>query len=145
MLDRCTDASAEVARRPGVEVVEETAGSAGAARRRGAAHALTTSRWPPYGVWLASTDADSRVPPTWLRHHLELAAAGAELVLGTVTLGGEADIAPDLYRAWVAGYSRRDGHPHVHGANLGVRGTSIWRPADSRECAPMKTSRSPRR
>ena len=28
---------------------------------------------------------------------------------------------PSRYAAWLAGYLRIDGHPHVHGANLGIR------------------------
>ncbi len=122
VLDRCTDGSEEVARsRPGVEVVHSTAGLAGAARRAGAHHALSRSGADPARFLLASTDADSTVPSHWLAHHHGLVMAGAGLVLGTVQPepGG---LAPRVLRAWAHGYHPRDGHPHVHGANLAVRG-----------------------
>jgi hypothetical protein len=122
VLDRCTDGSASVAAaHPGVEVVTSRAGRAGAARRRGAAHVLATTPLPPGRLWLAGTDADTRVPPHWLEHQLELAAAGADLVLGTVR-PDPAELPGEVLSAWSDGYRDVDGHPHVHGASLGVRG-----------------------
>jgi glycosyltransferase involved in cell wall biosynthesis len=128
VLDRCTDGTAEMlARRPGVRSVDSAAGGVGAARATGAAHALADTGAPPNRTWLACTDADSQVPPSWLAHHLDLADRGADLVLGTVDLAPAEDDG-DHVGGWRAAYLRLLGpggrHPHVHGANLGVRGSS---------------------
>ncbi len=122
VLDRCTDGSENVARsRPGVEIVHSTAGLVGAARRIGVDHVLARTGVEPERLLLASTDADSVVPPHWLSHLHRLVLDGADAVLGTVQ--------PDLdglptaaLRAWSRAYQQSDGHPHVHGANLAVRG-----------------------
>ena len=45
-----------------------------------------TSGSDPSAVWLATTDADTAVPPGWLRRQLEYADAGWDVVLGTVTV-----------------------------------------------------------
>jgi cellulose synthase/poly-beta-1,6-N-acetylglucosamine synthase-like glycosyltransferase len=121
-LDSCTDGSPEVARRFPVRVVELGAGSVGAARRAGARTALraaTAAAAPFSATWLACTDADTTVSPDWLVRHVAAADAGADAVLGTV----EPDAAEDsaLARAWPRLHHLREGHPHVHGANLGVR------------------------
>ena len=71
--------------------------------------------------WLASTDADSRVPANWLVGQLALAAAGADLVVGTVAVDDWSSHAPHVEARWRAGYDPRDGHGHVHGANVGAR------------------------
>jgi glycosyltransferase involved in cell wall biosynthesis len=118
VLDRCTDASAQVAAAiPQVEVLEVDAGSVGAARDAGARRLLRTA---PERTWLACTDADSQVPPTWLEHQYAVARWGQALLLGTVRPG--ADWSEPHHRLWRAGYTDRDGHAHVHGANLGIRG-----------------------
>ncbi len=128
VLDRCTDGTAEMlAARPGVRSVESLAGRVGAARATGAARAIADTGAPPSRTWLACTDADSQVPPSWLAHHLDLADRGADLVLGTVDLP-QADGDGDHVGGWRAAYRRLlgpgGGHPHVHGANLGVRGST---------------------
>lgn len=101
-----------------LDVVRSDAGRAGAARAIGVRHGLRALGGPPARVWLASTDADSRVPADWLTGHLALAGRGYDLVLGTVELtGGD----PALARRWSEGYTTSEGHPHVHAANLGLR------------------------
>lgn len=78
-------------------------------------------------TWVAVTDADSRVPERWLEEQLALADAGADLVLGTVDLipderpGAAGGPAIDLWRRAYRARFRGGWHPHVHGANLGVR------------------------
>ena len=135
VLDRCTDGTADLlAGRPGVRSVESVAGCVGAARATGAAQALADSGALPGRTWLACTDADSQVPPSWLVHQLDLADHGADLVLGTVDLlSHDADVVADHgvgghVGGWRATYRRLLGpggrHPHVHGANLGVRGST---------------------
>ncbi|WP_235530594.1 glycosyltransferase family 2 protein [Phycicoccus sp. Root563] len=118
VLDRCTDGSAEVvARHPWVRSLDSSAGRVGTARAGGAADALRDAT-DPREVWLASTDADSVVPPHWLTAQVELAEGGADLVLGTV----EPELVDDgLLGRWRQRHRLGEGHPHVHGANLGVR------------------------
>lgn len=118
VLDDCRDATADVvASYPDVVTVRSTAGCVGSARRAGVAAALR--RCAPIGsTWIASTDADCRVPGTWLVDMVAHAAAGADVVLGTVRPDDTATAA--LAAAWSDAHSLADGHPHVHGANLGI-------------------------
>lgn len=122
VADSCTDATVIVARSAGVEVLEVEAGAVGPARAAGMRHLLARNRGLSLDrIWLASTDADSRVPAHWLTGQLDLAAAGADLVLGTVAVDDWADHPPYVRRAWREAYDPRDGHGHVHGANVGAR------------------------
>lgn len=124
VLDLCTDASAAVVAAAsadtGVEAVTSTAGTAGGARGVGVAHGLGRRRRSLDRVWVATTDADSRVPEDWLEQQVAQADAGAAMVLGTVRLDPDETPRP-LLAAWLAGYRHREGHHHVHAANLGVR------------------------
>lgn len=126
-LDRCRDATPDVvAARPEVLAVRCEAGVVGRARAVGVGLALDRLRaHPPDRTWLASTDADSRVPEDWLTHQLALADDGVDLVLGTVDLQGDS---PGAGAArWRREYTRLVGptsHGHVHGANLGVRAST---------------------
>ncbi|WEO77754.1 glycosyltransferase [Cryobacterium sp. SO2] len=118
VLDRCTDGSAEVvARWPQVQALASDAGSVGSARRLGVSRLLAGA--VPEHTWVATTDADSAVPRRWLSVQLALAEAGTELLLGTVLPDAELPAA-DRTR-WHDEHTLVDGHPHVHGANLGVR------------------------
>lgn len=97
-------------------------GSAGGARDAACRSALDVVGAPPEHVWVATTDADSVVPPDWLRRQLAWAAAGADGVAGQVRLDRST---PFVLRARARRHLARlgtgYGHPHVHGANLGVR------------------------
>jgi glycosyltransferase involved in cell wall biosynthesis len=122
VADSCTDATADVARAAGVAVLEVSAGAVGPARAAGFPALLGRHA----GVrrdrfWLASTDADSRVPADWLVGQLALAAHGADLVVGTVEVDDWAAHPAHVEARWRAGYDSRDGHGHVHGANVGAR------------------------
>jgi glycosyltransferase involved in cell wall biosynthesis len=124
VADACTDRTAEHARRAGAVVREIQARCVGAARRAGMREALRrTQHLDPGTVWLATTDADTLVSPEWLSQHLHYAARGWDAVVGTVTVTDWAGHPPGLpslfhqhYRAASPGT-----HPHVHGANLGIR------------------------
>lgn len=72
-------------------------------------------------LWLATTDADSRVPPDWLVRQVELAGSGADVVLGTVDVDDWSQHPPYVEQRWRSSYDPHDGHPHVHGANVGLR------------------------
>jgi glycosyltransferase involved in cell wall biosynthesis len=124
VLDSCTDGSAGVvAGWPQFQALECTAGAVGSARRQGVAAALSGVN--PATTWVATTDADSAVPRRWLAVQLALAEAGTELVLGTVLPDVELP-APERAR-WHGAHALVDGHPFVHGANLGVRADSYLR------------------
>ncbi|MBG6213441.1 MAG: glycosyltransferase [Cryobacterium sp.] len=122
VLDRCTDLSARVAAHwADFARVEFDSGSVGVARRYGIRCALRQLKAAPAAdrIWIASTDADSAVPPNWLVTQLALARNGSELVLGTVQ--PDDDVAAHELLRWEALHTIGEGHPHVHGANLGVR------------------------
>jgi glycosyltransferase involved in cell wall biosynthesis len=119
VLDNCSDNTARIAERfSDVRPIAIAASNVGAARRAGAAAVLHTGRASE--TWLASTDADSEVPADWLTVMLAMARQGAHLVLGTVLPGHDLDTA--TRREWQDRHHLRDDHPHVHGANLGIRG-----------------------
>ena len=77
--------------------------------------------------WLAFTDADTRVSPTWLSTQLAL---DADAVCGTVAVddwsphGLNADA---LRQHFADTYTDADGHRHIHGANFGVRASAYLR------------------
>lgn len=131
VLDRCSDQSGERAapllRRDDL-IVELRDGNVGIARRAGidALRAAESGR-APASVWLATTDADSRVPRDWLVHQLRLANAGADAIAGTIAVDSWEQQPAGSARTFVARYaSAIEGaaHRHVHGANLGVRGST---------------------
>ena len=64
VADACTDGTAELARRAGAAVLETSARNVGAAREAGMREVLSRiSCRSPASVWLATTDADTIVPP----------------------------------------------------------------------------------
>ena len=109
----CTDGTAARASATGAHVIALDVANVGAARAAGMAWAMSDGVG---GLWLASTDADSQVPPNWLEVQCEHAAKGVDLVLGDIDLTSR-----DRERnpRWVESYASKIGH--VHGANLGVR------------------------
>jgi glycosyltransferase involved in cell wall biosynthesis len=131
VLDGCHDATAEIAAAfGGLRLVSISARSVGAARRAGA-HAALSGADRASEVWLAHTDADSEVPADWLTVMVAEARRGAHLVLGTVLPGP--DPSWPARAEWFSRHHLRDGHPHVHGANFGIRGDSYrtlggWQP-----------------
>lgn len=113
VLDRCTDGTAAVARRHGVHTLEIEAGNVGVARRAGAQWMIARG-----ATWLACTDADSQVPAHWLTSQLE---CGTEVVCGTVHVSHwQPWQTAALRKFYLSRYEARDGHRHIHGANLGV-------------------------
>lgn len=121
VADRCTDDTADVARRyPGVTVVEIDAGNVGVARATGVMLALEGNAVLPDRVWIASTDADSAVPAGWLLEQARLARRGAGVMLGTVRPDFD-DLDDEQARAWAVLHTGERALGEVHGANLGVR------------------------
>ncbi|MGB4780081.1 glycosyltransferase [Microbacterium sp.] len=125
VLDACRDDSERIASARGVDVLSIDARNVGRARGTGVA-ALTAAfaGTPPERVWIANTDADSVVPPHWLTHQLRLADAGADLVVGTVRPDFR-DLSPEQCEAWWAMYTPGVANGHVHGANLGIRASTL--------------------
>ena len=124
VVDGSTDGTDRIASEwPGVEVVRSTAGRVGAARAAGVQQLLQTESAVGAGagtVWIACTDADSVVPEDWLSTQLLHARSGVDLLLGTVR-PDPAELAAGVLAAYRLRHLIADGHPHIHGANLGVR------------------------
>jgi glycosyltransferase involved in cell wall biosynthesis len=125
-VDRSTDATFSIAQRMlgdlGV-AIRCDAGMVGAARAEAARIALRGRKRMASRVWLANTDADCMVPTTWLTDQLDLADTGAQALAGVVDVDSFAEHTAGVPERFRSTYLLSpDGmHPHVHGANMGVR------------------------
>ena len=115
VLDACTDASGAIAKRLGVRTLPINVRNVGQARHLGAQMALSRG-----ARWLAFTDADSVVCPMWLADQLSL---NADAVCGTVAVVDWGVYGERMHRHFSLTYQDKNGHSHIHGANLGV---SAW-------------------
>lgn len=128
VLDASDDDSVRLAGRygPDVHFVSVDAHNVGAARAVGFGYGRSLCSEDDE-CWYATTDADSRVDPDWLIHQLEL---GVDMVLGVVRVASwrqrPAELADRFARAYDTG-PRHDGHPHIHGANMGFSARAYWR------------------
>ena len=130
VADGCLDRTVEIARSfPAVRVLEIESSNVGAARQAGARAAVALG-----AQWLANTDADSVVPPNWLREQLALAETGADIVVGTVR-PDFTELTTEQIDAWHATHIPGEPNGHVHGANLGVR-TSTYLAAGGYQALP---------
>jgi hypothetical protein len=140
VLDRCRDDSAAVAEavrhravaedpRLGFSVVVSEAANVGRARHLGAMRLLDAcGDLDPTRVWLASTDADSKVPPNWLTHQMDQYRLGVEGWAGTVVIEDWSGRPPSLAASFAHRYRvDRLERPHVHGTNLAVRADAYLR------------------
>ena len=111
----------------------------GTARAAGMKELLRLTAGPdPAAIWLATTDADTVVPPGWLQRQVAHADAGWDVVLGTVTVADWSEHPPHVPAAFAARYESGDRpHPHVHGANIGIR-ASAYRAAGG--FRPLRTA-----
>ncbi|MFI2564069.1 glycosyltransferase [Paenarthrobacter sp. NPDC018779] len=128
VLDSCTDRSARIAAsfaaaHPILSAIDVKLRSTGASRATGVASALEAGTQDPKGVWLANTDADSTVPADWLVRQVALANAGADAILGSVEPDPADSDAAVLLR-WQELHPFKESHPHIYGANLGVRASA---------------------
>ena len=90
----------------------------------GVASLLDRHGGDPSRLWIANTDADTCVDPSWLRRQLAYATSGIAAVAGVVevdTFGEHPPCVPSRFDASYGGPVDQP-HPHVHGANLGLRG-----------------------
>ncbi len=123
VADACSDDTVEVARTMGTDVLEVELRSAGAARAVGFELIVGERDVPMDELWLCTTDADSIVPDHWFLHHAQKEALGYDAVVGTVVVDDWSEHASHTPRRYSRLYGPgRDGHPHVHGANLGLSG-----------------------
>ena len=123
VLDSCTDGSESMIS-AGVRRIQVSARNVGAARAAGFMAAAPGS---DAQTWLATTDADSIVPSTWLRNQVFHHGAMDHGVVGTVSVDWQEDSATTQRRYDLLYGNRESMHGHVHGANLGVRADTYWR------------------
>ncbi|MGB6102732.1 MAG: glycosyltransferase [Pusillimonas sp.] len=115
VLDACTDRTALRAQAWPVTRLAGAYRNVGLARAAGARHLLEAG-----ARWLAFTDADTVVSEAWLYHQLSLRT---QVVCGTVEVSGwssHGHYAELARTAFLAQYQDKEGHRHVHGANLGI-------------------------
>ena len=112
VLDACSDGSAEVALSFNVLTLEIAVRNVGRARANGASMIISLG-----ARWLAFTDGDSLVPANWIVDQL---TACSDAVCGTVVPDDWGLHSDTVRRRYELDYQCSDGHPHVHGANLGV-------------------------
>lgn len=136
VADTCVDDTEEVARRALRQlrsrrvdgVVRAGAfGTAGGARNAALDLARSGLAGPPEELWLATTDADTVVSPDWLSSQVRWANRGVDAIAGLVQVAWTDDtlLLRDRHELVVAAGGVGLGHDHVHGANLGIRG-SRW-------------------
>lgn len=131
--DACSDATAAIARAHGADVVETARGHAGAARSAAIQAGLDRIAADPARIWIANTDADSRVDPFWLTVHAG-AAARADLLLGSIR-PDPALTSPPLLARWLHHNPPAEHHGYIHGANLGFRADAYLDVGGFSDCA----------
>lgn len=125
VADDCADGTEAVAKHAGVEVLSVRLRNAGAARATGLDFVASSATVPLVGLWLATTDADSRVPPDWFEVQMRWHSEGWDAVAGTVVVDEWSSHSRETCREFARRYGpSRDDHPHVHGANLSLSGAA---------------------
>lgn len=120
-LDRCTDRSAEIVDgfgSAGLPVRPVPVAGAGVGAARAAGMRAVLADCPTEQLWLATTDADSQVPPDWLVRQLGHVRRGAEVVVGTVRVADWSPQPAGVGERFAARYRPEPDHRHRHGANL---------------------------
>ncbi len=120
--DRTARLAAAILAEEGV-VLEASVACVGAARSLAVEYALSRYEGPMNWCWLANTDADCEVSPTWLVDQLRIAQRGFGAVAGIVDVRDFSEHLFFVEERFRQSYRiEPDGtHPHIHGANLGVR------------------------
>jgi glycosyltransferase involved in cell wall biosynthesis len=132
VVDSSTDRTREIAETllhgHGI-VVPVDARAVGRARAAAARVLLERYSGPLERCWLANTDADCEVPVNWLADQLAIARQGIEAVAGIVDVDSFAEHGAFVQERFRLSYHiYADGtHPHVHGANMGVRADAYVR------------------
>lgn len=129
VLDSCVDESARVAkhwihqlrrrqRSLKATIVTSSHRNVGLARQLGCSFLL--ERWADVDqvrIWLATTDADSRVPQDWLRTQVLHHEAGVDVWCGRVSVVDWSNHLVETAKLWQSAYEA-ELHP-VHGTSLG--------------------------
>lgn len=118
-LDRCTDATEAVCRHFGVETLLVDAGCVGVTRARLADVAVVQG-----ARWISCTDADTTVPHDWFAAQL---ACTADAFCGVVQVDDWKDFSSAVRRRFARSERARNGHRHVHGANMGFSAAAYLR------------------
>ena len=101
-----------------VTVVSCAAKNVGSARALGCGVLLTEwSRIDPSRIWLATTDADSRVPKDWLATQVVQHESGVDHWSGRVSVADWSEHLDETRLRWQDEYEREN--QPIHGANLG--------------------------
>jgi cellulose synthase/poly-beta-1,6-N-acetylglucosamine synthase-like glycosyltransferase len=131
VADACSDRTAEIAAASGAVVIDVQARNVGSARDVGMRWALRREDGRPGSdLWLATTDADSVVPPHWLAAHQAWSTRGVDAVAGTVTVRDWSEQSAATATAFMHRQMRfglGNGHGHIHGANLGLSSAAFTR------------------
>jgi len=129
VMDACTDASEQIANEwrlaltrrchpLAVTLATSSAHNVGRARALGCAALLNQwYRIDPTRIWLATTDADSRVPRDWLTTQLAQHEVGVDHWYGRVSVADWSEYSGDARSRWQREYEN-ESRP-IHGANLG--------------------------
>ncbi|OLU27425.1 glycosyl transferase [Pseudomonas sp. PA15(2017)] len=119
VLDSCSDGSANLVANYPVASLALQARNVGQARAAGVAWQLERG-----AGWIACSDADSRVAADWLVRQRELQA---DMVCGTVEVAEWGELDSGVQRRYLSAYQDRDGHRHIHGANLSFSAAAYHR------------------
>jgi glycosyltransferase involved in cell wall biosynthesis len=97
--------------------------SVGTARQLATASALERYNGNLSQCWLANTDADCEISTKWLKLQLEHARSGIQALAGIISVDSFDEHNSYVCQRFTNTYTLyEDGtHPHVHGANFGVR------------------------
>jgi hypothetical protein len=137
VLDHCVDASGEISRNWAGElqrtggrlqaiVHRSTGAGVGSARRTGSSALLRQlSGTDPRHIWLATTDADSRVPKNWLTVQVAAHECGADIWSGRVEVEDWSHHELHTEGRWHRAYDREESP--IHGASLGFNGRAYLR------------------
>jgi glycosyltransferase involved in cell wall biosynthesis len=112
VMDSCTDGTGLIAASLGARILSVEMRNVGAARAMGAQAALAQG-----ARWLAFSDADTTVAEDWLVQQLN---CRTDAVCGVISIENWAGHGAAVRRDFTTTYRDRDGHRHIHGANLGV-------------------------
>jgi len=129
VMDACADVSEEIAsewrvalvrRRHPLAVTLATSSAHNVGRARALGCAVLLNRWSridPMRIWLATTDADSRVPRDWLTAQLAQHEVGVDYWCGRVSVADWSEYSGETRSRWQREYEN-ESQP-IHGANLG--------------------------
>ena len=126
VLDDCSDGSEAVVREwaggashVATLVLDCSARNVGVARQTGCLRLLETfGALDPSEVWLATTDADSEVPPHWLTHQVDCKKENIDFWAGRVEVTDWSGRATTTSAVWNDRYMSE--YSPIHGANMGI-------------------------